>query len=293
MKIFLASPRGFCSGVHRAFNLVQEQVDLHHGNGNDIFILHEVVHNEFAVKRFQQQGVHTIDEPEQAPSGSILIYSAHGVSADIERRANAANLQIIDATCPLVKLVHRKAAELSANGYHILLFGKARHREVEGILGRINGPKTLLSDIRQAQNFQAETGVKYASLSQTTFNNSELKKMLDILQQKIPDLLNLGNVCSATAERQEAMKCLASHCDTILVIGSHNSSNTKRLLETALQTGAKAYLISDASALRDDMLKDAVQVGIASGASAPEDLVQGVLNKLLAWGGIFAGEIKS
>ena len=221
-----------------------------------------------------------------------MIYSAHGVSAEIEDRANAVGLNIVDATCPLVKLVHRKAAELSAAGYHILLFGKEKHREVEGSLGRINGKKTLLSNMQQARDFQAEPGVKYASLSQTTFNNCELKNMLDILQDKIPDLLNLGNVCSATAERQNAMRLLAQKCDTVLVIGSTKSSNTKRLLETALQTGAKAYLISDVSVLQNSMFQESENIGIASGASAPEELVQEVLKKLESCGGIYAGEIK-
>ncbi len=290
MNIYLASPRGFCSGVRRALNLVQDQIDRN-PRGTKICILHEVVHNEYTVRKFENQGVLTVDHPEDVPDHSILIFSAHGVSEEIEKQARSRDLEIIDATCPLVKNIHRKASELSRAGYHILLFGKARHREVEGILGRIPGAKTLLTSAEDAAFFQPNPAVHYACLCQTTFNTADLQKMSSILQKKIPALLICGNVCSATQERQNSVRALARKCDAVLIVGSGTSSNTKRLQEAAASEGARAYLVSGKSALQPEMFQAVQNLGIASGASAPEELVREILQQLLAEGGILVGEI--
>lgn len=291
MKIYLASPRGFCSGVRRAIEIVENFLDQTSSSGQKVSILHEIVHNDHVVQRLVSQGAKIIHEPEDAPAGSTLIFSAHGVSEAIERRAHACSLNLIDATCPLVKTVQRKAAQLSLEGYSIILFGKRGHREVEGILGRIQGESHLIETPEQASSFVPVAGKRYACLSQTTLNAEELAVMVDLLNRKIPSLLRVAAVCNATSERQNAVRALAAQCDSVIVVGSVKSSNSKRLAEIAASAGARTILISSVQELPESFLTQTESLGIASGASAPDDLVQETLRHLEDKGGVFAGEI--
>jgi len=288
IQIHLANPRGFCAGVRHALDLTEQTIRNNHGSGNGIYILHEVVHNETVVRGLTSRGVKIADSPDDVPADGILIFSAHGVSEAVEQSARASHTRVIDATCPLVKQIHHRAEELSGQGYHILLAGKPGHREVEGILGRISGDKTLLADVKQADRFQPVPGVKYAILSQTTFSSSELEKIIDIISAKIPDLKICGNVCRATAERQAAVRQLAKCCDIVLIAGSENSSNTKRLCETASAQGTKAFLIPRAADADNVPLEGVRHIGIASGASAPEELVREIVKCLQARGAVLS-----
>ncbi len=278
-KILLAEPRGFCSGVRRALEMV-DQVLAGGQAAPPVCILHEIVHNEHVVNGLKSRGIRIIETPEEAPPEGTLILSAHGVSAEVEARSRRACLTVIDATCPLVKAVHRRAAALSESGFVILLFGKHGHREVEGILGRIKGESHLIETPEEACAFRPDPGKRYACLSQTTLNAGEIADMTAILKEKIPDLLAGANVCHATEERQEAVRRLASVCDAVIVIGSEKSSNSRRLAELVSAAGKRSVLIPCASALDPAFLDGVKTLGIASGASAPEELMEELLGEL-------------
>jgi len=293
MKVYLAVPRGFCSGVHRAMEIVNTALAETSGNEakKPVYILHELVHNEIVVNDLISRGAHIIDEPEEAPANATIIFSAHGVSADIEERASAAGLHCIDATCPLVKAVQKKASSLSEKGYVIILFGKRGHRETEGILGRIPGKSFLLENIEETRAFIPDANEKYACLSQTTLNASSLEQMTDILRKKISNLHVEAAVCNATAERQNSVRKLAKICDRVIILGSENSSNTKRLREVAISEGTDAVLIPSFHELPAGFITGAQNIGIATGASAPDQLVNELLAHLESIGCEYAGEI--
>lgn len=270
MKIHLSEPRGFCGGVRRALDIVEKFIEK---NNTPVYILHEIVHNEYVVKKLLDKGVKIIDAPEEAPGGSTLVFSAHGVSDEIERRASTCGITVVDATCPLVKRVQGKTVEFSEKGYTILLFGKKGHREVDGILGRVKGKAHLLENIDDARAFIPIPGERYACLSQTTLNATEIKASIEILKEKIPALKSFAEVCRATAERQNSVRELATYCDAVIVIGSEKSSNTRRLCELVLECGTRTVLISGASNLDLAFLRGVENLGIATGASAPEELL--------------------
>ena len=274
MEVKLCRINGFCSGVRAALDLTGEMLAQH---GPPVFILHELVHNESVVKDLLSRGARIVDEPEGLPPGATLIFSAHGVSEAVEARARALPLNIVDATCPLVRQVQRRGAGLSAAGHVVLLFGKAGHREVEGILGRIRGEKHLLTCPADAEEFAPEPGKTYACISQTTMNSSDVARMTGILRAKIPGLVDSASVCHATLARQDAVRELAAECDLVLVAGSAHSSNTLRLREIAAAQGARTELVSSPEAVTPELLNGAKCVGITSGASAPDSLVNGIL----------------
>jgi len=284
--VILASKRGFCSGVERALKIVEEAL---HTGPHPVYVLHEIVHNEHVVEGLRARGVRFIEEVEEARGGT-LIFSAHGVSRAIEERAEKLGVRLIDATCPIVKALHRKAEEFAAQGCHILLFGKKGHREIEGVLGRISSPVTVLESEQALREWlgtlsqeQRESG-KFACLSQTTLNADDVAVMRTILAEHLRHLEVHADVCFATRDRQNAIRELAEKCDLVLIVGSAKSSNSKRLQETAEACGARAVLLSGPEAFDPALLNGIRTVGVSSGASAPEELVQALLAKLQSLG---------
>ena len=273
MEVILCGITGFCSGVRNALNRTMDELKLH---GAPVFILHDLVHNESVVNGLLSRGAKIVDDPEGLPEGATLIFSAHGVSEAVEARARALPLNIVDATCPLVRQVQKRGAALSEAGHVVLLFGKAGHREVEGILGRIPGEKHLLTNPDDARAFEPVPCCTYACISQTTMNSDVIAEMTAILRGKIPGLVESASVCHATLTRQNAVRELAAACDLVLVVGSAHSSNTLRLREIAAEQGARTELVSDPEAVTPELLRGANRVGITSGASAPDELVNGI-----------------
>ena len=278
IEIRLAKARGFCAGVERALNKVEEALR----NGPfPVYVLHEIVHNETVVDGLRKRGVIFIDEPSEAKSGT-LIFSAHGVSRQVEAEAGKLAVRVVDATCPIVKSLHRRIERFAAEGKNIILFGRSGHREVEGLLGRVEAPVTVIESEAELEKFlkTADRKKPYACLSQTTLNAADVERMTARLKTELPDVTAASEVCHATRERQEAVKELAKECPVILVVGSSRSSNTRRLYETALAQGVRAHLLENAAELDEEWLKGVSRIGITSGASAPEELVQELCSKI-------------
>ena len=278
IEIRLAKARGFCAGVERALNKVEEALR----NGPfPVYVLHEIVHNETVVDGLRKRGVIFIDEPSEAISGT-LIFSAHGVSRQVEAEAGKLAVKVVDATCPIVKSLHRRIEQFAAEGKTIILFGRSGHREVEGLLGRVEVPVTVIESETELETFlkTADRKKPYACLSQTTLNAADVERMTARLKAELPDVTAASEVCHATRERQEAVKELAKECPEILVVGSARSSNTRRLYETALAQGVRAHLLENAAELDEEWLKGVSRIGITSGASAPEELVQELCSKI-------------
>ena len=279
IEIRLAKARGFCAGVERALNKVEEALQ----NGPfPVYVLHEIVHNGTVVDGLRKRGVVFIDDPAEAKSGT-LIFSAHGVSRAVERQSGELGVKVVDATCPIVKSLHRRIEQFAAEGKNIILFGRNGHREVEGLLGRIDVPVTVIESESELENFlkTADRTKQYACLSQTTLNASDVERMSARLKAALPDVTAASEVCHATRERQDAVKELAKDCPVILVVGSARSSNTRRLYETALSQGVQAHLLENAADLKAEWLEGVKRVGITSGASAPEELVKDLCEKIL------------
>ena len=275
MKIRLAEVYGFCAGVRRAVEIVENALK----EQKKLFLIHELVHNEQVTSELAAKGVESVSDLDAVPEGATLIVSAHGAVPQIFAAAKRKNLKVIDATCPLVRKVQQSAALLTRQGVHVLLFGKKLHREVEGIVGHaVPGMCTVLENRAAVETFVPEAGQKYATLSQTTLNEQEIMEMNEALLKKIPDLQVSGNVCKATGERQNAVRRLADECDGVLIIGSANSSNTLRLLEVAKEKCPRTYLVSSPDDLPD--LTGVSVLGVSAGASAPESLIRDVLQKI-------------
>jgi len=278
IEIRLAKVRGFCGGVERALHKVEEALRT---GPFPVYVLHEIVHNETVVARLRERGVIFIDDLTEAASGT-LIFSAHGVSRAVEEQAAKPGIKVVDATCPIVKSLHRRMEEFAAAGKTIVLFGRNGHREVEGLLGRVSVPVKVIESEAELEEFlkTADKSKEYACLSQTTLNASDVERMSARLKAVLPEVTAASEVCHATRERQEAVKELAKDCPVILVVGSPQSSNTHRLYETALGEGVRAYLLGSAAEFRKEWLKGVSRVGITSGASAPEELVRELCEKI-------------
>ena len=275
MKIRLAEVYGFCAGVRRAVEIVENALK----EQKKLFLIHELVHNEQVTSELAAKGVESVSDLDAVPEGATLIVSAHGAVPQIFAAAKRKNLKVIDATCPLVRKVQQSAALLTRQGVHVLLFGKKLHREVEGIVGHaVPGMCTVLENRAAVETFVPEAGQKYATLSQTTLNEQEIMEMNEALLKKIPELQVSGNVCKATGERQEAVRLLAEKCDAVLIIGSENSSNTLRLLEVAKEKCHRTHLVSSPDDLPE--LTGVDVLGVSAGASAPESLIRDVLRKI-------------
>lgn len=284
-KVILASPRGFCAGVDRAIAIVERALTKY---GAPIYVRHEVVHNKYVVDDLKSRGAIFIEDISDVPVGSILIYSAHGVPLSVRKQAAAKDLQMIfDATCPLVSKVHVEIKNLHMQGYTIIMIGHKGHPEVEGTMGQIDGNIYLVEAMNDIISLPIAHDIeKIAVVTQTTLSVEETKSMIGKLKQTFKNLRLPKNedICYATQNRQDAVKKLATMCDVVLVIGSKNSSNSNRLKELAEYLGVPAYLIDFANEIDESWLNGAMSVGVTAGASAPEVLVEGVIDKLRSYG---------
>lgn len=283
----LANPRGFCAGVDRAIEIVVRAIELY---GAPVYVRHEVVHNRTVVKELSEKGAIFVDELDEVPDGALVIFSAHGVSRAVRAEAEARGLQIFDATCPLVTKVHFEVAKYSREGMDTVLIGHAGHPEVEGTLGQYGtssgGRMHLVESEEDVDRLEVNPQTRLAYVTQTTLSVDDTARVIDALRRRFPDIIGprKDDICYATQNRQDAVKQLALECDLILVVGSANSSNTNRLRELAERIGVKAHLIDTAAELRPEWLDGVTSVGVTSGASAPESLVQGVLARLRSLG---------
>ena len=279
MQVILAQPRGFCAGVERAIEIVEKALEKF---GPPIYVRHEIVHNPHVVKRLADKGVKFVEETDEVPPNAVTIFSAHGVAEQIEKHAIERGLQVIDATCPLVSKVHTEGQRYAKNGREIILIGHEGHPEIEGTLGRIPGVVHLISEAEDVAKLNVKDPNMLAYITQTTLSVDDTKKVIDALKARFPNIVGPAtkDICYATQNRQTAVRELAKHVDVVLVIGAHNSSNSNRLRERAEEVGVPAYLIEDASHMKDEWVKDKKRVGITAGASAPEDLVQGLIERL-------------
>ena len=286
MKIYLANPRGFCAGVDRAIEIVERAIEKH---GSPIYVRHEVVHNKYVVNNLKNKGAIFVDEISEVPNGSVVIYSAHGVSQAVRREANDISAIIYDATCPLVTKVHKEVIRRQKSNHQVILIGHAGHPEVEGTLGQsFESHKITLvesvDDIKEL-NFSQERDISYTT--QTTLSVDDTAEVIEALQDKFPYIQSpkKSDICYATQNRQDSVKEVIKQSDTLIVIGSKNSSNSNRLKEIAENQGKPAYLIDSSNDIEDQWLNDVDSVGITAGASAPEILVQEVISYLMSKGG--------
>lgn len=280
--IYLANPRGFCAGVDRAINIVERALELY---GAPIYVRHEVVHNKFVVDNLRSKGVVFIEELDDVPADSILIYSAHGVSLAVQEEAKKRGFRIYDATCPLVTKVHKQVQRLSKEGYTIVMIGHKGHPEVEGTMGQCN-TMVLVEKVEDVYNLTIENKEKLAHVSQTTLSVDETQEIISALKFRFPHIKSPSkdDICYATQNRQDAVKNLVKDCDIVIVVGSPTSSNSNRLREVASLRGVDAYMIDNASLLDKSWFVGKQKVGLTAGASAPEILVKNVLQQLEKWG---------
>jgi 4-hydroxy-3-methylbut-2-enyl diphosphate reductase len=288
MHILLANPRGFCAGVDRAIAIVNEALRRFNP---PIYVRHEVVHNKFVVEDLARRGAIFVEELDEVPDGAIVIFSAHGVSKVVEDEALRRDLTVFDATCPLVTKVHIEVGKFAKSGMDAILIGHAGHPEVEGTMGRFDtrfgGRIHLVEDVEDVANLPLNEHSKTAFVTQTTLSIDDTATVINALKDKFPQINapRKDDICYATQNRQDAVKSLAKVCQVVLVVGSPNSSNSNRLRELAERLGAKAYLIDNASQMDKTWFDGVYQVGVTAGASAPEILIQEVLDTLQAWGG--------
>jgi 4-hydroxy-3-methylbut-2-enyl diphosphate reductase len=278
MKILRASPRGFCAGVDRAIEIVERALQQ---LGAPIYVRHEVVHNRFVVNRLKEAGAIFVDELEDVPDDQTVIFSAHGVPLAVRTEAERRNLRVFDATCPLVTKVHREVTRHHQDGYHCVLIGHAGHPEVEGTIGQINSGIDLVETPEDVAKLELENVEKLAYVTQTTLSIDDTANVIAALKQRYPNIQGprKDDICYATQNRQDAVKRLAEQCDKVFVVGSTNSSNSNRLKELAEKTGVPACLIDDADEILPEWLDGVEVLGITAGASAPEVLVEGVIER--------------
>ncbi len=279
--ILLASPRGFCAGVVRAIDIVDLALECF---GTPLFVRREIVHNLHVVRGFEERGVTFVEELEEVPDGATVVFSAHGVSPSVRAAAAARGLKILDATCPLVTKVHLEAVRFARLGYRIILIGHPGHEEVEGTTGEAADRITLVSSVEDAERVPVEDPDRVAFITQTTLSVEDTRPIIEALKRRFPAIQSPGrdDICYATQNRQLAVRALAKEAPVILVVGSKNSSNSRRLVEEAELAGARAHLVDDVSQVRPQWLAGVATVGLTSGASAPEFLVQEILAYLRA-----------
>lgn len=278
-RVLLAVPRGYCAGVDRAVETVEKALDVY---GAPVYVRKQIVHNVYVVSELERRGAIFVDELDEVPEGSVVVFSAHGVAPTVHEDANARGLKAIDATCPLVTKVHAEARRFASEGYSIVLVGHAGHEEVVGTTGEAPDAITLVQDPAEAASVELPANDKLVWLSQTTLSVDEAVKTVDVLRDRYPNLISppSDDICYATQNRQGAVKQLAPQCDAVIVVGSQNSSNSVRLAEVAVEAGARAsYRIDSADELDPASFADATTVGLTSGASVPEVLV----DQVLAW----------
>ena len=271
--ILLAAPRGYCAGVDRAVQTVEKALDLY---GPPVYVRKEIVHNKHVVEGLEQRGAVFVDQETEVPEGETVVFSAHGVAPSVHANAEQRSLNTIDATCPLVTKVHVEARKFAADGYTIVLVGHEGHEEVEGTTGEAPENIVLVQTEEDAERLEVSDPDKVAFITQTTLSVDETMSIIRKLRERFPNMVGprTDDICYATQNRQDAVKQLAPRCDLVLVIGSRNSSNSNRLVEVARQHGASSYLIDNEHEVKEEWLDGVETVGITSGASAPEELVQ-------------------
>jgi 4-hydroxy-3-methylbut-2-enyl diphosphate reductase len=286
MQIHLANPRGFCAGVDRAIVIVERALEMFPA---PVFVRHEVVHNKFVVDGLKERGAIFVDELSEVPDNSIVIFSAHGVSQAVRAEANSRGLKVFDATCPLVTKVHMEVMRASKKGTECILIGHHGHPEVEGTMGQYDnadGGIYLVESVEDVATLSVKDPSKLYYCSQTTLSVDDTADVIDALRLQFPAIQGprKDDICYATQNRQDSVRELSSDCDLLLVVGAQNSSNSNRLRELAEKIGASAYLIADASCIQQAWLENVTNIGVTAGASAPEVLVQGVVDRLIEWG---------
>ncbi|HTT03289.1 MAG TPA: 4-hydroxy-3-methylbut-2-enyl diphosphate reductase [Steroidobacteraceae bacterium] len=287
MQVLLANPRGFCAGVDRAIEIVERAVELF---GAPIYVRHEVVHNRYVVDRLRGLGAIFVEELSEVPDGATVIFSAHGVPSAVERKARERKLNVFDATCPLVTKVHMEVQRYAREGRDVILIGHAGHPEVEGTLGRFDtsfgGRISLVQSVQEVEQLEVRDPARLAFVTQTTLSMDDTAEMVGVLLKRFPGLATprKEDICYATQNRQDAVKKLLQRCDVLIVVGSRSSSNSNRLRELADRTGVPGYLVDGPEELHREWFENKRVVGLTAGASAPELLVQQVIERLRSWG---------
>jgi 4-hydroxy-3-methylbut-2-enyl diphosphate reductase len=279
IRVILAQPRGFCAGVERAIAIVEAALKQY---GPPVYVRHEIVHNQRVVENLKAKGVRFVEEIEQVPDGTITVFSAHGVSRKVEKDASVRNLIPIDATCPLVTKVHKEGQRYAKRGYDVVLIGHENHPEVEGTMGQIPGTVYLVSDVQDVEKLKVNDPEKVAYVTQTTLSVDDTRDVITALRKRFPNIAgpDIKDICYASQNRQSAARELAAQVDLVLVVGAHNSSNSNRLREVSIDSGVSSYLVEEPSQIDPKWLQGNKVVGITAGASTPEELVHGVIEKL-------------
>jgi 4-hydroxy-3-methylbut-2-enyl diphosphate reductase len=284
MQITLANPRGFCAGVDRAIEIVERALEIY---GAPVYVRHEVVHNKYVVNKLRDMGAVFVEELDEVPDGSTVIFSAHGVSIAVREEASRRKLRVFDAICPLVTKVHMEVSRYQQEGRECVLIGHAGHPEVEGTLGQYhkqngNGGMYLVESVEDVNTLEVKNPDYLAFVTQTTLSMDDTAEVIDALRNRFPNIYGpkKEDICYATQNRQDAVKKLTTTCDLILVVGSQNSSNSTRLMEISQKKGVPAFLIDNASEIRDEWLQGKKSIGVTAGASAPEILVEEVIEKI-------------
>ncbi len=279
LDVMLASPRGFCAGVVRAIEIVERTLD---SQGAPVYVYHEIVHNGHVVDGLRARGAVFVNDLADIPVGAVTVFSAHGVSNAIVDEARARGLRVIDATCPLVAKVHTQARQYAQRGYSLILVGHPGHEEIVGTMGSVDRPMHLVSSVQDVEKLVLPEGDSVAYVTQTTLSVDDTRSIITALVRRFPNIEGpeLDDICYATLNRQRAVRAMAKEVDLMLVVGSRNSSNTNRLREVAAQEGLAAYLVENASQLQPEWFSGTARVGVTAGASAPEILVEQVIERL-------------
>ncbi len=292
IKVLLSNPRGFCAGVDRAIEIVERALTMH---GAPIYVRHEVVHNRFVVEDLEKKGAVFVENLDEVPQDSILIFSAHGVSHAVRREAAERKLKVFDATCPLVTKVHVEVAKMRREGKEIIMIGHQGHPEVEGTMGQIEGENNgmyLVETEKDVETLKVKDESNLAYVTQTTLSVDDAARIVDALKRRFPKILGpkKDDICYATQNRQDAVKKMVNQCDLVIVVGSPNSSNSNRLCEVARNANVEAYMVDRAEQLQEKWFDNKKVIGITAGASAPEILVQQVISRLKQIGAEQIGE---
>jgi len=279
LNLVLASPRGFCAGVDRAITIVEKALEMY---GAPIYVQHEIVHNKHVVQRLRNEGAVFVENIDEIPEGSHAIFSAHGVSPEVRKRAEKRKLQVLDATCPLVTKVHREAQRYAQKEHTIILIGHHNHVEVKGTVGEAPEHIFVVGTVEEVSELKIPDEQKVGYITQTTLSLDDTAEIITALKERFPEIKGPAkdDICYATQNRQNAVKALSKEVDLVLVVGAQNSSNSVRLLEVAETTGVKARRIESAAELDPEWLEEVRNVGITAGASAPEDIVQGIVAEI-------------
>ena len=279
LNLVLASPRGFCAGVDRAITIVEKALEMY---GAPIYVQHEIVHNKHVVQRLRNDGAVFVEDIDEIPEGSHAIFSAHGVSPEVRKRAEKRKLQVLDATCPLVTKVHREAQRYAQKEHTIILIGHHNHVEVKGTVGEAPEHIFVVGTVEEVSDLKIPDEKKVGYITQTTLSLDDTAEIITALKVRFPEIKGPAkdDICYATQNRQNAVKALSKEVDLVLVVGAQNSSNSVRLLEVAETTGVKARRIESAAELDPEWLEEVLNVGITAGASAPEDIVQGIVAEI-------------